>query len=465
MDSYGLSTTNVGFWSGAALDNCAMAPAPSVAEFRAAAATQEADLQLYDYSADEIDGCTSLYITLKQWARNMHQAGINHLVTMTPTPELYDDGSGTGRSAVDIWVLLPKMYDNGKARVLHVQQKGDQVWSYNCLIQDDYSPKWQIDFSPLNFRLQPGFINQSLGLTGLLYWKADLWTADPWNDVGGYSASYPGEGMLVYPGQQVGLAGVAPSMRLKWLRDGVEDYEYIELLKARGTGEWALEMARTVGPDWKDWTRSPEMVEETRRQLGEAFGRGFADVTPDNWAYDAIEAALASGIVAGYPDGTYRPTWQVTRGQMAVFIARSIVTPTGEEGMAAYTPPTVPTYWDVPVTYWSYKHVEYLTEQAVVSGYPDDAYRPANWVTRDQMAVYIARAIADPRGEQGLAAYSPPLTPTFDDVPTDYWAYRYIEYLAQAGIVKGYTDGYYLPEVKVTRAQMAVYIARAFGLI
>ncbi len=40
----------------------------------------------------------------------MHAAGIANLVTMTPTPELLDDGSGTGRSAIDIWVVLPVMY-------------------------------------------------------------------------------------------------------------------------------------------------------------------------------------------------------------------------------------------------------------------------------------------------------------------------------------------------------------------
>ena len=127
------------------------------------------------------------------------------------SPRLYSDGSGTGRSAVDIWVLLPVMYNNSKSEVDHVLKKGDSVWSYNTLVQDAYSPKWEIDFDPVNFRIQPGFINQSLNLTGLLYWRIDRWTSDPWNNVnntGAFSsANYPGEGMLVYPGQQVGVPG------------------------------------------------------------------------------------------------------------------------------------------------------------------------------------------------------------------------------------------------------------------
>ena len=49
---------------------------------------------------------------------------------------------------MDIWVLLPLMYNNSKAHVAEVLKKGDAVWSYNTLVQDAYSPKWLIDFRP-----------------------------------------------------------------------------------------------------------------------------------------------------------------------------------------------------------------------------------------------------------------------------------------------------------------------------
>ncbi len=463
MSQYGLGCTNVGSYGESGW--CEMVPPPSVPVLQVEAGEQQPGLLLYDYSADEIDPCTSLYPMLKQWARNLHRAGINQLITMTPTPELYDDGSGTGRSAVDIWVVLPKQYESAAPEVHFVQDKGDQVWSYNCLIQDDHSPKWEIDFPPINFRIQPGFISQSLGITGLLYWKTDNWTADPWNDPNAMSPVYPGEGMLIYPGSQVGIAGVCPSMRLKWLRDGVEDYEYIQLLKEEGVGEDALAIVATVGADWSNWTHNPATLEAARIQLGSRVLRTFSDIPPDYWARDEIDAAFASQIVTGYPDGKYHPEWEISRGQMAVFIARSIATPTGEAGIAAYTPPAVPTFADVPTTYWSYKHVEYLNEQNVVAGYADGLYRPGNWVTRDQMAVYIARAIVDPRGEEGLASYVPPADPTFPDVPVDYWARRHIEFLHERGVVVGHPDGLYRPGWRVSRDQMAVYIARAFGLL
>jgi hypothetical protein len=273
MKENGLSTTHVGPFSGADIGRCAMSPAPSAAQYKSLAAAQQPGLMLYSYSADEIGHCTNLYPTIKQWAQNMHQAGIKNLISMSPTPALYDDGSGSGRSAVDIWVLLPVMYNNSNSRVNEVLKKGDTVWSYNTLVQDAYSPKWLIDFDPVNFRIQPGFISQSLHLSGMLYWRVDKWPSDAWNNVnnaGTYSSSnYPGEGMLVYPGQQVGVKGVVASMRLKWLRDGVEDYDYVEILKELGKGDQALQIARSVGPDWTNWTRDANAIESARKKMGE----------------------------------------------------------------------------------------------------------------------------------------------------------------------------------------------------
>ena len=273
MNNFGMATNNVSFFSGADVSSCTMSAAPSVAQFTAAKAANLSGLYLFDYSADEVGSCTNLYPTIQQWARNMHQAGIDNLITMAPVTALFSDGSGTGRSAVDDWVVLPVMYNGSVSLIQQALAKGDSVWSYNTLVQDAYSPKWEIDFAPINFRIQPGFINQSLGLSGLLYWRIDDWNSSPWtsvNNAGKFSSNnYPGEGVLVYPGSTVGVTGVAPSMRLKWIRDGEEDYEYIQLLKQAGKGTWALGVAKTVGPDWTHWTRDINALASARQQLGQ----------------------------------------------------------------------------------------------------------------------------------------------------------------------------------------------------
>jgi hypothetical protein len=77
--------------------------------------------------------------------------------------------------------------------------------------------------------------------------------------------------MLVYPGQPVGVKGVVASMRLKWLRDGVEDYDYVQILKGLGKGDLAMQIARSLGPDWTNWTRDSSAIETARQKLGEAI--------------------------------------------------------------------------------------------------------------------------------------------------------------------------------------------------
>ena len=100
----------------------------------------------------------------------------------------------------------------------------------------------------------------------------------------------------------------------------------------------------------------------------------------------------------------------------------------------------------------------------IVLGFGDGLYRPAMFVNRGTMAVYIRRAMAIPE-----------LTPeedTFSDVDPTYWAYKDIEALAAAmvdddndpdtpdvPVIAGYGDGTYQPDWLVTRGQMAKFIA------
>jgi hypothetical protein len=301
IDRFGLTISELGFWSGADYQRCPsmqLPPPPAVIEIRRLANQQQRELVVFNYTADEIDDCPHLFTPLRQWGRNLHEAGVLNLVTMRPVRQLLDDGSGTGRSAVDIWVLLPRMYEQAGQMVQTVLAKGDEVWSYNGLVQEGYSPKWLIDFPPIDFRVQPGFINQSLHLTGLLYWRVDLFRGDPWTRANNHGQfgdfNAPGEGMLVYPGGPAGLPGIVPSMRLKWLRDGVDDFDYIELLKKSGRGDLALGVAREIGPDWRGWTRDPARLEAARQRLGQELdrlGAGAGVPTPPSEPVPALGAA------------------------------------------------------------------------------------------------------------------------------------------------------------------------------
>ncbi|MDQ6663691.1 MAG: DUF4091 domain-containing protein [Acidobacteriota bacterium] len=294
IDQWGLGSTNAWFSSGLGIDNCnaaAMPPAPGIAQFLAVQGKHQPDVLLYNFSADEISQCPKQFPALRQWARNMHAAGIQNLVTVMPTPALEDDGTGTGRSAVDIWVELPVQYDRAAPEIAKVLAKGDSVWSYNVLVQDGYSPKQEISFTPLDYRLNMGFISQSLGISGFQQWRVDRWTFDPWNSLSQFQGVYS-DGLLVYPGATVGLTGYAPSMRLKWTRDGVNDFEYVQILKSLGQGDWALQQAQSVGPDWRNWTRDYTQVEAIRLALGNKIDQLSSGQVPAGNGVTASPIAL-----------------------------------------------------------------------------------------------------------------------------------------------------------------------------
>jgi len=191
----------------------------------------------------------------------------------------------------------------------------------------------------------------------------------------------------------------------------------------------------------------------------------FSDVPGTHWAFDEVMACVGTDVLCGYPDGSYRPELPVDRAQMAIYISRALA------GGEAHVPagPATATFLDVPVTDIAYRHVEYAVANEIVFGYPgDNLYHPDSEADRGQMAVFVARAIATPAGESGMATYAPAVT-TFADVTSDpldpYQAcHRYVEYIAEQGVTQGYPDGLYHPEYIVSRGLMAIYLARAFRL-
>jgi hypothetical protein len=277
-DEYGLTMLGLGYWSGlnwqACQEQTVMPPPPTPQEVIDRAAFYPPELRLYNQSSDEIDACIDANrARLIEWDRSLQAVDVAQVITMTPTDALMYDANGVRRSAVDVWVVLPIMYDEAPDAVNAALARGEEVWSYAALAQDNYSPKWIIDFAPINHRIMHGFINQSLGMTGFMYWAVDYWSADPWADV---NHPFPpdeivlpaGDGMLFYPGEQVGMPGsIVPSLRAKWIRDGYDDYELLQLLRAAGRTDEMLAISRSVGVDWRDWTRDPFALYTAREHV------------------------------------------------------------------------------------------------------------------------------------------------------------------------------------------------------
>jgi len=184
---------------------------------------------------------------------------------------------------------------------------------------------------------------------------------------------------------------------------------------------------------------------------------GFPDTPTDFWAFEQILECVDAEVVQGYPEGIYGPTITVNRAQMATYIARALAG--GDADVPAG--PSTASFTDVGTDHWAFKYIEYAVSENVVTGYPEGDYKPDLELDRGQMAVFVARAVA---GDDSCVPDGP-VTPTFPDVPDDYWSYKHIEYCVDQSIVSGYLEGDYRPENPVTRDQMAVYVSRALPLL
>jgi hypothetical protein len=173
------------------------------------------------------------------------------------------------------------------------------------------------------------------------------------------------------------------------------------------------------------------------------------------FAWKEIERVVKAGVTIGCatsPAGTqYCPTTAVTRGQMAAFLCRV-------KGWT-WLDASPPTFADVPKTNTFFGYVERLVAQGVTAGCATSPrlYCVNDPVTRAEMAVFLCRTL-------NWTVYKPAVA-TFGDVPKDYWAWGYIERIYLGGVTAGCGAGpIYCPGSAVTRAQMAVFLCRAFPL-
>lgn len=104
-----------------------------------------------------------------------------------------------------------------------------------------------------------------------------------------------------------------------------------------------------------------------------------------------------------------------------------------------------PMFSDLAGTDSSSAFVTYLVERGILSGFPDGTFHPADGLTRAQAAVVMVKAAGLDTSKFKVAG--------FNDVGVGHWAASSIGAAAQAGYIKGFPDGSFHPEEKITRAQ------------
>ena len=219
------------------------------------------------------------YDRVRSVAQLVHEAEPSIRFLCTEQPYTQDSSWGDLHGAVDVWCPLFTFFDGDRAA--RARERGEIMWTYTALCQKapPYHPNfatvggqpgmfWQIDFPLLNYRL-PLWLNWRNKVQGLLYWSAVHWgdpERDVWTDPG-FRNRYNGEGYLLYPGSEAGIFGPVPSLRLKALRDGLEDYAYFSLLAGLGDGDFVEQETAKVAHSWWKWEDDAERIYAVRSAI------------------------------------------------------------------------------------------------------------------------------------------------------------------------------------------------------
>ena len=148
--------------------------------------------------------------------------------------------------------------------------------------------------------------------------------------------------------------------------------------------------------------------------------------------------------VVGYPDGMVYPQKNITRAEVATIFFRLLTDETREANMTKSNG-----YNDMKDGAWYTCAVSTLSKMGIIKGYEDGSFKPDASISRAEFAAIAARF--DPDGDTTPA--------TFSDV-SSHWAKDEISIAANHGWIKGYEDGSFKPDQKITRAETMTLVNR-----
>ncbi len=224
------------------------------------------------------------YPTYRQRTEEIHRDYPGLTVAMTEEPGPHN------RGLFDLWIAEPTAQKD--AWVRDAIERGDRVWWYLCQlpIHAEFDgpihacPGMVVDRPAIDHRITYWFAFRQ-GIEGVSYWAVskwpagfEKWPAEPWpvNPISKfpYSGQHNANGFLCYPGSD-GMPW--PSIRLKCMRDGLEDQEYLSLLRAGAgsspspTVRRLLDVPPELAIGLRYYNKDPRVLLDVRRQVADAI--------------------------------------------------------------------------------------------------------------------------------------------------------------------------------------------------
>lgn len=179
----------------------------------------------------------------------------------------------------------------------------------------------------------------------------------------------------------------------------------------------------------------------------------FKDVE-NHWARDAVDDMGSRLIVSGTGNDMFEPDKEITRGEFAAIVVRTLGLMRSGTGKAYFS--------DVSDNNGYYNAISIAYEYGIISGYGNSKFGPADKITREQAMLMIARAmkitglemdINENETNSLLADYT-------DGTAASDYAKASMAACLKAGVIIGGNDRTIAPKSDITRAEVAVIVQR-----
>lgn len=189
------------------------------------------------------------------------------------------------------------------------------------------------------------------------------------------------------------------------------------------------------------------------------FHSSFVDVSGGPHGSN-IRCLADLGLVQGIDGTYYQPRGNVTRAQMASFIARFM-----EHCLGTDLPLGSQRFPDLAGAHVHSRNIHKLYTIGVTDGITAASggrFVPLQPVTRAQVASFISRALSYIDNGEARPEHQPPRTSSYPFPDDSFVHTRNVSALTAVGIIEGFPDGTFGPAQPLSRAQMASIIARAY---
>ncbi|MEH1936431.1 MAG: fasciclin domain-containing protein [Nostoc sp.] len=182
----------------------------------------------------------------------------------------------------------------------------------------------------------------------------------------------------------------------------------------------------------------------------------LSDVSSDYWAHPFIQALADNNVIAGFPDGTFRPNQAVTRAEFAALIQKAFGSQNRVRQLSAGG------FSDVPTGYWAASAIQSAYETGFLAGYPGNVFLPNQQIPRVQGIVALASGLGLTTSSTGASSDLGTYYNDASSIPN--YAVSGVTAATQSNIVVNYPDVKQLnPQQPLTRAEAAALLYQALA--